>query len=250
MSVVIDNRKTSIVYDEQGVNCYELLPGIYTGGVRNYRISMEAETAFTPLMQKDRLVLLIFGMGRGYITDAKDAYNIEELCFYFPDFDKTPYTIHSITSMEFIMSVIELNEWDWKLYGHTRNRLPLFRTISKCSRMDEDCMTPETDSRDILGTHQLGRIIVGSVRAEDGGTVNAKDIYTTQWIYCVGKSDFCLTVDRESQRVQSGDFFMLQPGVRHSLVAESEKEVYYVWLKQFIREKDFKINPMPTHFNH
>ena len=51
----------------------------------------------------------MFGKGRGYVTDTKEAHNITELSFYLPNFDQDPFTIHAIEDMEFIMSVVEMN---------------------------------------------------------------------------------------------------------------------------------------------
>ncbi len=229
----------------------EILPGCYTGGIKHYRVQLEAGAVYEPETYPDKIVLLVFGKGRGYITDTKDAYNVEELSFYFPEFDRTPYKVHAITDLEFIMHVIKLNEWDQKLYDHTRDRLPLFRVFSKCSRIDEEFQTENTVSRDVLGPHQLGRIAVGGVCAQDGGgTKMTCDPYATQWFYFYGRTDCELIIEGTKRQIKAGEFVMIRPGEKYSVLAEKSADVCYVWLKHFTRERDFKINPMPTHFNH
>ncbi len=229
----------------------ELLPGTYEGGITHYLIRMDEGTTYSPKQYADKVVVVSFGKGRGYITDTKDAYNIEEISFYFPEFNKTPYTIHAITALECVLSVVRLNEWDQKLYEHTRDRLPLFRTFSKCSRIDEDFRTPGTVSRDVLGPHQLGRIAVGAVFAQNkNGTMANKDPYAIQWLYFTGQTDAVFTKGGLTRAVKSGEFIAIAPGEEYSIFSKEGTEAGFIWIKHFTRERDFKINPMPTKFNH
>ena len=131
MAIQIDRRKSCIEYDSSGLSIEELLPGTYGGGIRSFRCSLKAGSDYNPELYGDKTAILFFGMGRGYLTDEKDAYQIEELSFYAPDFDNNPYTIHAIEDMEFVMSIVEMNEWDWEVYHASHARLPFFRPISK-----------------------------------------------------------------------------------------------------------------------
>ena len=148
-------------YDDSGFAKKEALPGTYEGGIRNYKCFLKAGCQVEPEMYEDKLVLFFFGKGTGYITDQKGAYSIEELCFYVPEFNRTPYAVHATGDMEFMMCVVDMNQWDWKVYNASHVRLPFFRTVSKCIKYDQDCKGPHTTSWFVLTGQQLGRIMVG-----------------------------------------------------------------------------------------
>ena len=235
-------------YDDTGFAKKEALPGTYEGGIRNYKCFLKAGCQVTPEMYEDKLVLFFFGKGKGYITDQKGAYSIEELCFYVPEFNKTPYTVHATGDMEFMMCVVDMNQWDWKVYNASHVRLPFFRTVSKCIKYDQDCKGPHATSWFVLTGQQLGRIMVGVVRAVGEGTTEKGHPAVEQWNYCVGDSDFELTVDGETRPHRSGEWSYVPAGLDHSLMAEPGKEVYYVWFEHFTKEKDFIVKPLPENF--
>ena len=235
-------------YDDTGFAKKEALPGTYEGGIRNYKCFLKAGCQVTPEMYEDKLVLFFFGKGKGYITDQKGAYSIEELCFYVPEFNKTPYTVHATGDMEFMMCVVDMNQWDWKVYNASHVRLPFFRTVSKCIKYDPDCKGPHNSSWFVLTGQQLGRIMVGVVRAVGEGTTEKGHPAVEQWNYCVGDSDFELTVDEETRPHRSGEWSYVPAGLDHSLVAKPGKEVYYVWFEHFTKEKDFIVKPLPENF--
>lgn len=243
--IEIDKRKPAPPYGPEGLCREELLPGTYDGGIQNFRCSLKAGSAWRPELYGDKTVILMFGLGRGYLTDEKDAYPIEELSFYAPDFDKNPYEVHAVTDMEFIMSVVEMNQWDWEVYNGSHARLPFFRPISKCSMYDQSCKGPGTTSWNVLQGRQLGRIMIGVVRAEGDGTREKGHPAVHQWNYCLGNSDFNLTVGEETVRTVAGDWSYVPAGEDHALVADPGKEAWYVWYEHFAKEKDFIVKPDP-----
>ena len=229
-------------YDDSGFAKKEALPGTYEGGIRNYKCFLKAGCQVEPEMYEDKLVLFFFGKGTGYITDQKGA------CFYVPEFNRTPYAVHATGDMEFMMCVVDMNQWDWKVYNASHVRLPFFRTVSKCIKYDQDCKGPHTTSWFVLTGQQLGRIMVGAVRAVGEGTAEKGHPAVEQWNYCVGDSDFELTVDGETRPHRSGEWSYVPAGLDHSLMAEPGKEVYYVWFEHFTKEKDFIVKPLPENF--
>ena len=66
-----------------------------------------------------------------------------------------------------------------------------------------------------------------------------------QWNYCVGDSDFDLTVDGKTVNHKSGEWSFIPAGLDHSLVAQPGKEVFYFWYEHYTREKDFVVCPLP-----
>lgn len=232
-------------YDTGGFAYSELLPGTYDGGIKNYQCFLKSGCQVSPPVYGDKTVLFFFGKGRGYITDTRDAYKIQELCFYAPFFDKVPYAIHAAEDMEFVMSVVDMSPSDFEVFNHLHARLPFFRTLGKCVKYDQSCKGPNTTSWFVLTGQQLGRIMVGVVQAVGEGTVEKGHPAVHQWNYCVGDSDFNLTVEGETVKHKSGDWSFIPAGYDHSLVADPGKEVFYIWFEHFAREKDFIIKPYP-----
>ena len=78
MTVQVDRRNAHIIYDENGFAVSELLPGTYKGGIRNYRCNLQSGKCYSPKLYRDKIVILMFGKGRGYITDTKDAFGVKD----------------------------------------------------------------------------------------------------------------------------------------------------------------------------
>lgn len=109
---VARNEDIRVEYNADGFARTELLPGTYDGGVRNYKCFLKAGCQVEPECYADKLVLLFFGKGEGYVADASAAHAIRELSFYAPHFDKAPYRVQAFTDMEFVMAVIDMSEGD------------------------------------------------------------------------------------------------------------------------------------------
>lgn len=240
------NEDIAVNYDDNGYACTELLPGTYDGGIKNYKCFLKAGSTVTPKMYADKTVLFFFGKGKGYVTDAEAAYNITELSFYAPNFDKCAYAIHAVDDMEYVMSVVDLNQWDKEIIAAGHTYLPFFRKHSDCRRYVQDCKGPNTEARNVLSCKQLGRIMVGTTRAIGEGTMEEGHPAVHQWNYCVGNSDFHMSVDHgEPVNHKAGEFSFIPAGPDHDLVADPGKEVYYVWYEHFVREKDFDVKVLP-----
>jgi len=233
-------------FDANGYSCIELLPGTYDGGVRNYMCHLKAGSEVSPQMYADKTVVFFFGQGKGYVTDAEAAYNITELSFYAPNFDKSPYRIHAVDEMEYVMSVIDLNEWDRQIIAENHTYLPFFRSHSDCPRYVQDCKGPNTEARTVFSTKQLGRILAGTTSAIGEGTREEGHPAVHQWNYCVGNSDFNMIVDHgDPIPHKAGEWSFIPAGPDHDLVADPGKEVFYVWFEHFAREKDFIVKLLP-----
>lgn len=229
-------------YNEHGFAVSELLPGTYHGGVRNYKCFLKAGCEVSPDLYKEETVILMFGRGRGYISSRSEMHNITELSFYAPDFDREAYTIYAAEDMEFVMSVVEMNQWDKELFKSSHVHLPFFIKLSDSIKYDQDCKGPNTTSWHILGPKMLGRVMIGVVRAVGEGTTEKGHPKVHQWNYCIGNADFNLKVaDCPAVNHKAGDWSFIPAGSDHALVADPGKEVYYVWYEHFTREKDFCI---------
>ena len=107
---------------------------------------------------------------------------------------------------------------------------------------DQDCKGPNTTSWQIIGPGQMGRILMGVVRAVGEGTDEKGHPTVAQWNYSVGSAEFHLSVDHQEPITQyGGDFSFVPAGPDHSLIADPGKEVFYVWYEHYTRERDFMV---------
>lgn len=158
-------------YNEHGFALTELLEGSHDDSIHNYKGFLKAGAEIVPELYKDKVVIYMFGKGKGYVADQNGVNSIEEeISFYFPAFDKNPYRIHAFEDMEFIKSIVTMDDYDWEDYSKSHVRLPYFRPLSKCPRYDQDCKGPHTTSWHVLNPKQLGHVILGVVRAVGEGT--------------------------------------------------------------------------------
>lgn len=242
---IVRNDEIEKNYDEHGFACTELLPDSHDGSIHNYKCFLKAGNEVSPKLYGDKIVVYFFGKGKGCVYDSTAGNKIEEeVSFYIANFDKNPYTIKAFEDMEFIMSVVDMYDCDWEDYKASHLRLPYFRPLSKCVKYDQDCKGPNTTSWHVLNSKQLGHIIIGVVRAVGEGTIEKGHPSVHQWNYCLGNSDFDITVDGETTHHVAGEWSFIPAGPDHSLVAQPGKEVFYVWYEQFTRkDRDFIVTP-------
>ena len=80
------------------------------------KVFSKAGAEITPELCSDKIVIYMFGKGKGYVADPSGVHNIcEEASFYFPNFHKNRYRIHAFEDMEFIKSVVVMDDYDWRI---------------------------------------------------------------------------------------------------------------------------------------
>lgn len=214
----------------------ELLPGADAVNAKFYRCSLRAGCSVTPELDREKITILIFNGKTGYITTPYDLYNITEPSFFIPDFERVPYTVHAVEDSEFIMAVFSMNQWDREFYEKWNLHLPFFSKYSDGVQYDQDCKGPNTRSYSILQPFQLGHVSIGVVKAIGEGTDEKGHGLLHQWNYCLGNSDFDLTVEEETEPQKPGDWSFIYAGKDHKLLAKPGKEVFYVWVEYFTDE--------------
>ena len=243
---VVKAEEIEANYDAGGFAKTELLSGVYDGGIRSYKCFLKAGAAVTPELYADKTVVIFFGKGCGELEDCDGVHKITELSFYVPFMDQEGYEIRAGEDMEFIFNVVEMNEWDLAEFGRWHIKLPYFRRHSECVQYIQDCKGANTEARMILCTGWIGRIILGTTRAHGEGTVEKGHPSVHQWNYCVGNSDFSMSVgykeknEMETINHKAGDWSFIPAGADHDLVSEPGKEVFYVWFEHFTDEEKFK----------
>ena len=224
------------IYDAAGYSQEELSPGAEAIGAKFYRCSLKSGCRVSPKLESDHIAVLIFDGREGYVTTEEDLHNIEEPSFFIPKFDSMKYTVHAVEDIEYIMCVFQMNDWDKEFYKGWNLHLPFFSKYSDGVRYGQDCKGPHTKSWSILQPFQLGHVSIGVVKAVGERTDEKGHGHLHQWNYCLGSSDFDLTVDGVTVPQKAGDWSFIKAGLDHSLLAKPGKEVFYVWVEYFTEE--------------
>ena len=208
-------------------------PDIQHYGIKFYRCNLKAGATVAPQLLKDTIVLLMFNGSRAYINYGKEIFQVSELSFFIPDFDKQAYTVGAIEDTEFIMGVFPMNDWDKKAFTHWHKHLPFFKPYTEATEYGQSCKLPGTHSWTIIQGMMLGHVTVGVVRAIGAGTDEKGHPEVHQWNYCLPGCDFSLDVEGETAEQEPGDFSFIYAGKDHKLLAKPGKEVFYVWVEYY-----------------
>ena len=194
-----------------GISEVEVLPGNFKGH-HHYKLNLQAGATYQPAEKySDKTVIYIFGMGKGYVCTPENSYNINELAFFVADLDGGDYAIHAVTDMDIMRLVVDMNDYDKKIYSECHYRLPFFASVSNCPEYVQDCKGPTTHNWMILPGRNVGRVSLGVCRAigqegVDEGTIEKGHTGVHQWNYCLGNSDFKLKVqDNDEITCHGGD---------------------------------------------
>ena len=118
-----------------------------------------------PAVMTLSLIHIFFGMGKGYVCTPENSYNINELAFFVADLDGGDYAIHAVTDMDIMRLVVDMNDYDKKIYSECHYRLPFFASVSNCPEYVQDCKGPTTHNWMILPGRNVGRVSLGVCRA-------------------------------------------------------------------------------------
>ena len=224
-------------YDENGVFSIELLPGICDIPTQAFKYYLTAGASVSPKAYTDKAVVCVFGKGKGFIAGDDGGFVIDEISFYAPNYDKSNYTIHATTDLEFIYFTCDMDEYDFEREQECSVYLPFFRKVSQCYRYEQYCKAVGTISRSVMfgDCGRLGKITIGYNRGFDTGTVEKGHGEVHQFNYAIGDDcDFTMTVEGMSKRLfrhNEGDFSFVYAGQDHSLVASPGKHVGYIWIE-------------------
>lgn len=234
---IVKKEEMAPQYDANGFSRMEMLPGTFPGA-HNYKCFLKAGHDVQPEKYADKTAVYCFTAGKGYVTTDKFARNITELAFFVPDFDNGDFTIHAVEDLEFLCLVLDMTEGDHKNYAACHTTLPIFRSFSETHEYTQDCKGPHTRSWQVLYSGEVGRNLLGVVKAVGEGTVEKGHPAVDQWNYGLDNADFTLTVENESVAHHAGDWSFVPAGLDHSLTAEPGKEVAYIWFERFVKERE------------
>lgn len=234
---IVKKEEMAPQYDANGFSRMEMLPGTFPGA-HNYKCFLKAGHDVQPEKYADKTAVYCFTAGKGYVTTDKFARNVTELAFFVPDFDNGDFTIHAVEDLEFLCLVLDMTEGDHKNYAACHTTLPIFRSFSETHEYTQDCKGPHTRSWRVLYSGEVGRNLLGVVKAVGEGTVEKGHPAVDQWNYGLDNADFTLTVENESVAHHAGDWSFVPAGLDHSLTAEPGKEVAYIWFERFVKERE------------
>ncbi|MEG0834666.1 MAG: cupin domain-containing protein [Oscillospiraceae bacterium] len=234
MAIKIVTKEEMVPLYHNGFAQIELLPKSFSG-VSNYKCYLKKGQTVTPQKYPDKSVVYCFTSGTGYVTTDNWARNITELSFFVPNFDKGNFSVYAATDMEFLCLVLDMSEEDFVSYNECHTTLPIFTSFSECREYTQDCKGPHTRSWQVLSKGEVGRNLLGVVMAKGEGTVEKGHPAVDQWNYGLDNADFTLTVDGESIPHHAGDWSFVPAGLDHSLTAEPDKQVAYIWFERFVK---------------
>ena len=135
--------------------------------VRTYKCLLKAGYTVEPEIYSDKIQVFSFTSGTGYICGKKKAYNIDELSFYIPDFDREKFSFYAAEDMEITLWVVDMLESDKAAYEDTHMVLPSFKRFSECEPYDQSCKGPHTKSWTVIAavsyTHLAGEAGYASI---------------------------------------------------------------------------------------
>ena len=180
-----------------------------------------------------------FIKGTGYIACRDKAFNIEELCFFIPDFANQEYYIKAASDedLEFVRFDIGMLPSDWIALEDTHYLTPWFMTFSNCQPYDQTCKGPHTKSYMVLNGRIMARILCGVCIAEGEGTKEKGHPTVDQWNVTLPGADFTFYVEEEEVQHGPLEVSYVKAGLDHGLIAEPGKKVAYIWFEHFVEER-------------
>ena len=239
-------------YDENGVSVQELPLGIESSesepvGVHFYRYDLQPGAVVHPQLDKENTVVLIFNGRRAFISCETKTYHVTEPSVFIPDFDKNVYMVGAVQEeVEFLLCVVERNDYDRETYRQFHLKLPCFKKCSEAIEYDQaDCKLFGTHSYTFLqNSRLLGHLMMGMVTGVGTGTEETGHAILHQWNYALPGTEFILDVDGVSDVQREGDFSYVKPGKPHRLVSDPGKKLSYIWLETYVMEDLTEWNAM------
>jgi mannose-6-phosphate isomerase-like protein (cupin superfamily) len=235
MAIAVARRSEGPKHITNGYGQVEWLAGVHPM-VKGYKCILPAGHTITPERYEDKTVVYIFGSGRGYITCTEKAFNIDDICFFVPNFAHEEYQIYAAKDLEYMMVMVDMLDSDKAAYIHGHTLLPFFRRLSDAEEYTQSCKGHNTRSWYIIHPKTIARILMGVVKADGEGTTEKGHASVDQWNYALPGAEFTLTVESESIQQYQGDWSFVPAGLDHSLISEPGKSNFYVWFEHMTEE--------------
>lgn len=236
MSIAYVKKEDIGLQFENGFAQAEMLPGCYPN-VKTYRCALQAGCSVKPKTYSRSHQMLCLTDGKGYITTPKRAYNVDEVSFFFANFEEE-FTITAVTDMSWTTFVVDISEKEWPEFYRSHLVLPYFRPLSTANEYWQDCKTAGMRGWHIVVGHQMYPIIMGVCQTDLGGTIEKGHPGVAQWNVLYGDSEIVLTIADESVHLKGGDFSYVPAGPDHSLTTKPGEQMSYIWVEHYTHTDD------------
>ena len=247
MALYYVKEKDIKIEKKNGYGCSEMLAGTYPGGVHAIRCLLDAGAYVDEVPGQETLEICCFTSGRGAVLCGGHAYAVEELSFFVPE-PGQPFTVHAATDMIWTRFSVEQKPGDQARYASFHMRLPFFKPYSQCTEYIQDVHSSRSESRSVIPTKRLCRVLMGTMMADAEGCAEPQGCFekghpaVAQWNVLFGDNKLLLTVDGESVELEGNDFSYVPAGCDHSLQCQPGAKIGYIWFEHYVLEKDYLVS--------
>ena len=233
MGTIKYEKKADMNFQDMGngLNRALMLPDAFEG-VETYKCKLAAGCKAEPEIYNDRIQIFFFTKGTGYIGTKNRAHNITEVAVFVPMQDTEEFFIQAGTDMEYLNLIVKMNDFDYEEFNKVRMVLPSFSLLSNCVQYYEGFKGPSVKSYTIVEHDNLARISMGVVTGTGPEVVGEHfHVNLQQWYYGLDDGSFTYTADGDSVQMKDGDFSCIPKGTKHSVRAEKDEKINYVWFE-------------------
>lgn len=218
-----------------GFGSTTMLPGVYPD-VEVDRCALAGGADWNaPLFKfEDKVQVLFFFAGKGYLCLPDRAYNITEEAVFVPYFDTAPFSVHAApgANLEFLRFVCRQTDFDRRMMTYIRTTLPRFKLMSECETYEEEFKAPGSRSPILIMHRLFGKFSMGATLTDGPAKVGEhshSDL--VQWYFLLPGSHIQYTAGGEAVDLVGGDLSYITEGVPHGSTIAAGEKCDYVWFE-------------------
>lgn len=221
------------IFDANGLARQSVLTDEYKD-VAIYKCTLAAGAKWEPELypEHEKVQMLLFTQGTGYVATPHKAFQIEEVSVFVPWFDQERFFIQADQELSFLQIVATLSDYDRENMAESRIALPRFRPVSQGWTYEENFKTPDIKSYTLIEHRYFGRLSMGAVYGK-GPNVVGQHVHNEleQWYYALPGAQFTYHVNGEDILFQEGDLSYTPHGNYHGTSAEEGQRFDYIWFE-------------------
>lgn len=220
-------------FDEKGLSRQGILTGAYKDMEIN-KCTLAAGAKWEPELynEKEKVQMILFTEGSGYVATPKKAFQIKEVAVFVPRFDQEKFFIQADEELSFLQIIAVMSDYDRENMADSRIALPRFRPVSEAWQYEENFKTAGIESYTLIEHRYFGRLSMGAVYGK-GPNVVGQHIHNEleQWYYALPGSEFTYLVDGEEIPFHEGDLSFTPHGNYHGTSAAEGQQFNYIWFE-------------------
>ena len=238
-SLVIQKKKDIREIFEGGLGRAELSSGDFPH-IHPYKCTLKSGQTWQANVyaMNDKVQMLYFISGIGYVATENRAYNIEERGVFVPDFDNEKFFLRAAgQDLEFLHIVCSLTDYDKKRLQEIRIATPRFWPESQCWRYEEGFKNKSVKSYNCINNRFFATYSMGAVVGK-GPVVVGQHTHPdlAQWYYAFPGSSFNYEVAGEHVMVEEGDWLYIPNEISHGSICPADNTLDYVWFEYKLGE--------------